>query len=295
MVPYVDAHCHISGQGQVDHTEGTRRCVMSNYGNDWAHLKNVDGVERCFGVHPWYSHLFCLRPGNRRSHYESVLEWKDGEEFEQLLSQLPDPIALEDYIGREFDESQVVAVGEIGLDKLFRLPNNGYYVPESGARLSRVKVKMSHQIEVFRRMCRLACEYKKPVSLHGVKCHGVLFDLCIDELLPTDEVKVCLHSYTGSLQTLSGSWLRNFPRSRIFLSVSRYINLKDQDAATELLKSVPRECLLTETDFPIDTQPTEQLMAQLQQVCQQIIEACNLEDLESCKELIYSNYLRFIA
>lgn len=295
MVPFVDAHCHVSGRGEVEGSDGTRRCVMSNFAGDWGHLKRVDGVERCFGVHPWYSHLYCVRKSDRRSHYETVLEWRDPGEFEQLLAQLPEPVELDEYIGREFDESQVTGVGEIGLDKLFRLPENGFYVQGSGARLTRVKVRMSHQIEIFQRMCQLACQHKKPVSLHVVKCHGVLFDLCVRELLPTKEVKVCLHSYTGSLQTLSDSWLRRFPESRIFVSISQYINFRTDEAGAELVKALPKGCLLTETDYPIDVEPAEQLKAQLQQVCEKMCQACDLDGLEDCKALIFANYLRFIA
>lgn len=295
MVPFVDAHCHVSGQGQIEDERETRRCVMSNFSGDWATLKGLDGVEKCFGIHPWYSHLYSVHQCDKRSHYESVLEWRVSEEFEQLLAQLPAPIALDEYIEQDFEESQIAVVGEIGLDKLFRLPENGFYVQNSGARLSWVKVKMAHQIEVFRRMCQLACKYRKPVSLHGVKCHGVLFEQCIQELLPTKEVKVCLHSYTGSFQTLTDSWLRKFPQSRIFLSLSQYINFKTDETGLELVKAIPRSCLLTETDFPIDTQPADQLRAQLQHICEKISQACDLDGLESCKTLIYDNYLRFIA
>lgn len=307
---YVDAHCHLSTRDELNnesHWEeanwdnATARCVMSTNAFDWKKLKKIGqhgNLHRSFGIHPWYCHLFCVGEGavEKRSHYQSVLEYKDQEGgFEAILEALPEPIPLEKYIEEEFDGSLVDVVGEVGLDKLFRLPENGYYVQsENRARLSRVKVKMSHQITVFKRFCRLAVETGKPISIHDVKCHGTLFDICLAEIKPDNRVKICLHSYTGSLQTLKGCWLRHYPEYQIFVSLSKYITFKSEESGRELVEFVPKSCILTETDFPIDVESPSQLTEQLKYVCSQITQVLRLVNEEECQKLIYNNYQRFL-
>ncbi|QLQ81828.1 hypothetical protein HG537_0G00820 [Torulaspora globosa] len=303
MSRFVDAHCHVSSgdelRGELEVEGPTLRCVMSNNGFDWGRLKSVadEGrLRRGFGIHPWYCHLYSFGETDKRSHYESVLVWKDDEAFESLLERLPEPVPLEEYISREFDPSKVDVVGEIGLDRLFRLPENGYYVhSKNPAPLSRVKVKISHQMAVFERFLRLACASRKPISIHDVKCHGVLFETCVREILPCQEVKVCLHSYTGSPQTLRECWLRRFPEDRLFLSVSKYINFRTESTAEQLLKLIPPGCILTETDFPVDIEREDDLQNQLEYTCRQLAKILQLGALDQVKALVYDNYHRFIA
>lgn len=303
MSRFVDAHCHVSSgdelRGELEVEGPTLRCVMSNNGFEWERLKRVGDtgrLRRGFGVHPWYCHLYSLGEKDKRSHYESVLAWTDDGEFESLLERLPEPVVLEEYILHEFEPSKVDVVGEIGLDRLFRLPENGYYVhSKSPTRLSRVKVKIEHQMAVFERFCRLARENRKPVSIHDVKCHGVLFETCVREILPCQEVKVCLHSYTGSPQTLKECWLRQFPEDRLFLSVSKYINFRTEGTAEQLLRLIPHRCILTETDFPVDIEREEDLQKQLEYTCQQLARVLHMDGLDEMKALVYDNYQRFIA
>lgn len=304
MTSFVDAHCHVSTgdevKGELQVQGPTLRCVMSNNGFDWQRLKGLPAggrLRRGFGIHPWYCHLYSVgEVRGKRDHYERVLDWRDQEAFESLLERLPEPVPLEDYILQEFDAAKVDVIGEIGLDKLFRLPENGYYVQSrSPAPLSRIKVKMSHQMAVFRRFCRIARDHGKPVSIHDVKCHGVLFEACVEELLRHEDVKVCLHSYTGSPQTLRDCWLRRFPQERLFLSLSKCINFKTETAGKELVAMLPPECILTETDFPVDIEPEDQLQRQLQYTCDQVATTLQLSGLDDSKLLIYNNFKRFLA
>ncbi|AQZ10396.1 YMR262W [Zygosaccharomyces parabailii] len=290
MAPLVDAHCHLSWNCSLapnalssDHL----RCVMSTNPNDWETLKKVEGVRKCFGVHPWYCHLFSFDENlDKRSHYAKVLEWKDDTEFESILSVLPEPVLLESYISQEFDP-QIDAIGEIGLDKLFRLPQNGLYIKSSP--LSRIRVSMSHQLAVFRRFCQLARTEGKPVSVHGVKCHGLLYDVCSQELMAYN-INVCLHSVTASKETLK-RWIKHYNK-RIFFSLSQCINFKDPAAGRELVQMLPQECILTETDFPLDKYKNSELVQQLQYICGQIEIA--LDSSIDVPQLIYTNFCRYI-
>ena len=312
MDKLVDAHCHIITDpndtlgGDDGASHGMLRCVMSSNPYDWNKLKKMAGNSRrkdglCvgFGVHPWYSHLFYVGDRcDKVSHYQDVLEYKNEEQFASLVQVLPDPLDLEEYIDREFNDTLVSVIGEVGLDKLFRLPANGFYMQNEKARLTTVKVKLSHQEIVFRRFCRLARHTSKSISIHDVKCHGKLNDICNEELLPYHSVKICLHSYTGSKETLLGQWLKKFPSDRIFVSLSKWINFKNPEEGDDLVRSLPPACILTETDYPIDNpDPSYQraLTDQLQYLNAQIARAWdgNLDASQTALR-IYENFWKFI-
>ena len=300
---YIDAHCHVStvvdGEVNIPGENEIVQCVMSTNQFDWEIVKNMGASSRrvaSFGIHPWYCHMFI--PGkctvDKRAHYSDVLDYKDTDEFESLLLQLPDPLSLEKYIAAEFNPASVAVVGEIGLDKLFRLPTHGFFKGNRETSLTRVRVKMSHQLIVFRRLCTLATIYGKSVSIHCVKCHGLLFDTCKELLLPFREVNICLHSYTGTIDILNGFWFKQFPVDRVYLSLSKWINFKSEQAAKDLIQALPKSSILTETDFPIDMCPPERLQEELLHICLKITEYLQLKSTERCKDMIYKNFQRFI-
>lgn len=304
--PYVDAHCHLvmseDGFGENAHPYAcvdSTRCVMSTNANDWEKLRKIEATDivRSFGVHPWYCHLFSIgrESVSKREHYESVLECKERQEQLAIIERLPDPIPLEKYIQEEYDDELVGVIGEIGLDKLFRLPENGYFVhAKEPFRLTRVRVKLAHQIAVFERFCQLAAQFDKPVSVHDVKCHGKLFEICTEILLPHEGVNVCLHSFTGSKEIISQQWIRYFTEPRIFLSLSKYINFKSSEDGRALAVFVPNRCLLTETDLPIDAVKPDELTNALSYVCEELTEALQLGGLEATKQLIHTNFKRYL-
>lgn len=157
-----------------------------------------------FGWHPWFSHQLyddmllekadaTFDPSaqdlkaQKRQHYNTVLspspESKDDEGF---IDELPDPQPLSGLIAqtRTYLEAHPYAlVGEIGLDKAFRLPSHGPAVDDemtpgrrNGQRLSPYRVNMDHQRRIFIAQLNLAGELGRPVSVHGVQAPGILFD-----------------------------------------------------------------------------------------------------------------------
>ncbi len=81
-------------------------------------------------------------------------------------------------------------VGEVGLDKAFRLPQlgastgfptaagEGIATPggREGRLLSPHRVHVAHQVAIMRAQLALAAELGRAVSVHGVQAHGLLFD-----------------------------------------------------------------------------------------------------------------------
>lgn len=161
--------------------------------------ENQKKVVPAFGWHPWFSHQLYddskeAESGeitdiqaHKTKHYSSVLSPAPDTEF---IAFLPDPIPLSKFLSetrqRLLAHPNASLIGEIGVDKAFRLPwgkvdeasRNGDITPggREGRKLSPYHVKMPHQVEILKAQLRLAGELGCPVSLHGVQAHGVLFD-----------------------------------------------------------------------------------------------------------------------
>lgn len=156
-----------------------------------------------FGYHPWFSHLIWDDEADdlkklsvkelKTVHYKRVLTSNPTDE---LIFALPEPKKLSEVLNemREYLERFPVAlVGEIGLDRGFRIPfsfetsfiqehselEEAGRAPgqdEENRRLSPHRISMAHQKMIFVAQLKLAGELERAVSVHGVQCHGALFD-----------------------------------------------------------------------------------------------------------------------
>ncbi|OQE21172.1 hypothetical protein PENSTE_c012G01311 [Penicillium steckii] len=208
-----DAHCHptdtMAVVEQIPAMKATTLTVMATRAQDQELVaqtaKNLnhsgDNSRRqrilpSFGWHPWFSHQLIddttsATPRSKEDHYVDVLTPSPVSD-KTFIDQLPTPKSLSkllsetrEYLNR-FPDS---LVGEVGLDKAFRLP--GVWTKEEmtsrdegltpgsreGRKLSPYKVKMDHQRAILKAQLQLAGEMQRPVSVHSVQAHGVVFDL----------------------------------------------------------------------------------------------------------------------
>jgi Tat protein secretion system quality control protein TatD with DNase activity len=282
-------------------------------------------VVPAFGWHPWFSHHLYndldLDPGSRpdkASHYKSILTPPpDNDDF---MAGLPDPYPLSEYLKRAKDyliKYPLALVGEIGLDRSFRIPDmssesrNRPSEPgrtpgtRDGRKLSPCRVDIDHQRKILQAQLRLAAEMQRPVSIHGVAAHGLLFEMLQgtwkghekvvissrlrkrrgsvqdahvheegtneDEDQPEQPKpfppRICLHSYSGPQETLR-QYFSPFIPATVFVSFSKLINFSTpaSSKAVEVIKSVPDDFILLESDAHHAGERMDQLLVDMARI-----------------------------
>ncbi|GAB2301145.1 hypothetical protein Dimus_035177 [Dionaea muscipula] len=125
------------------------------------------------------------------------------------------------------DSTPSAAVGEIGLDKGTKGRD----------------IDFTDQVDVFRQQLVLARELKKPASVHCVRAFGELLDI-LRSLGPFNS-GVVLHSYLGSAEMVP-----ELAKLGGYFSFSGFLMDMKPQKAKKMLKAVPAERILLETDSP---------------------------------------------
>lgn len=285
-----DAHCHLS----VESNQSLCHQLLHTLNHHYSHLHprffrlmstnhiDIDLIDMMvdqlnhstpllypyFGIHPWYSHLFtdldCDKYQHdlnqlKHDHYGNTLSPPPSSEF---LEMLPIPLSLSKHLQKIellCIKHKVYGIGEIGLDKLFRIPTNGYYgnqmiANDGDIKLSPYRVKIHHQLNVFEAQLQLANRLQTSVSVHCVKAHGPLYDI----VTKYNQIsQVALHSFSGSIDQAK-LWIRKYGpkdmnKSLVF-SFSNYINGVDakESHLKAILNELQNDQILIETDISID-------------------------------------------
>ncbi|KAL6546662.1 hypothetical protein OROMI_022383 [Orobanche minor] len=123
------------------------------------------------------------------------------------------------------------AVGEIGLDK---------------GSIGK-QIDFTDQVDVFRQQLRLAKELRKPASVHCVRAFGDILEV-LKSIGPFPSGLI-LHSYLGSAEMVP-----QLSTLGAYFSFSGFLMSLKESKAKKMLKSVPRDRILLETDAP-DARP----------------------------------------
>lgn len=129
-------------------------------------------------------------------------------------------VTLEGFLKRRPE----AGVGEVGLDK---------------AR----NVNVAKQTEVFRRQLEIACRWSRPLAIHCVRAWSDLLNVLKRNLVP--QTRFMVHSYQGSREML-----RELLSLGAFISFSWKSLQRDTEESIALMRDVPMDRLLLETDFP---------------------------------------------
>jgi len=119
---------------------------------------------------------------------------------------------------------QVVAVGEIGLDRF-------------------VDVPVATQEQVLREQLRLAVSLSLPVLIHCRKMPGRLLEILAEE--EVGQVGGIMHAFGGSLPTAEKAMALGF-----VLSFGGAITYPEARRAIDVLERLPNEAIVLETDAP---------------------------------------------
>ena len=219
-----DAHCHptdtVSSLEDIPHMKAKVLTIMATRSQDQELVLSVAAdlgadkntfsndtkgqaiscrVVPSFGWHPWFSHQIYddTREANGQApssvdkvqHYRRVITPPPYDEG--FIHNLPEPRALSDLLATTKQyllKHPFALVGEIGLDRSFRLPESTRtgqarepepgLTPGSrdGRKLSPYHVDMNHQRRILKAQLNLAGETGRAVSIHGVAAHGIVLE-----------------------------------------------------------------------------------------------------------------------
>ncbi|WP_298940183.1 YchF/TatD family DNA exonuclease [uncultured Psychromonas sp.] len=120
---------------------------------------------------------------------------------------------------------KVVAIGETGLDF--------FYSPET----------KEWQMDAFRRQIRVAKQLNKPLIIHTRGARQETLDILHEE--GAEQVGGVLHCFTESIEMAEEAMKMGF-----YISVSGIVTFKNAKELQEVIKAVPLDRLLVETDSP---------------------------------------------
>jgi TatD DNase family protein len=143
----------------------------------------------------------------------------------------------QDRLAEMLEKYPRASIGECGLDRWVSSPT------------------IEIQRPVFRDQVKLACEMKRPLTIHCLKAWGPLFELFAETPPPP---VFLMHSFNGSLETA-----RRLTPLGAYFSFSGHFLHERKAAILEMFRQLPRDRILLETDAPDMRPPDEHVIRSL--------------------------------
>ncbi|PWN41436.1 Metallo-dependent hydrolase [Ceraceosorus guamensis] len=326
-----DAHCHPTDDPspwrdsqelslKMRSVKLNKVCAMSTSVHDQHFVAQLarscpGKVVPAFGYHPWFAHQISLCDSTtKEDHYRSLflaqadadagtssrtLEAKN--QLEDLLPHLPPPIALSDIIQtlrRNLQEHPTALVGEVGMDRIFRLPMSAHGYTRDPT-LSCLSTPLSHQLSILSAQVQVAISLRRSVSLHSVKAGDATLAWVreMDRRWPGSGRRtkhVDLHSCS-----LSAEMIRTNAHPNIYISFSLTINARQKSLAHQI-RACRADRLLVESDWhsahglSARTWAALRFVADIKQELRQGEERGSEAGYEKAAYCLRSNWNRFI-
>jgi TatD DNase family protein len=228
----IDTHCHVNfASFKDDSKEVIKRSLekniwLINVGSQLSTSKRAveiaqqyeRGVYAVVGLHPIHLYEMHIDESEQDLDFVSRAEEFSEEAYEKLLQ-----------------NSKTVGIGEMGIDY--------FHMPE-GEDPAEVKLK---QRETFSQGINLARRYNKPIVIHTRPSKGT-FDAYDDEieiLQAENYFKGVIHCFGGTLEQA-----KKFLDMGLLLSFTGIVTFKNAEEVREVVKHVPLEKMMVETDAP---------------------------------------------
>ena len=223
LPPFVDTHCHL----EYVFEKYRHRSSFSTFAANWNYPENFEG---------------CIASFCDPAAFSSFGLWND------LLSEPGSKVwasfgihphnakyfnseGLEGKLLKCLGHERCVALGEIGLD----------YGPNSASDPKTQREVLTHQL-------KLAVQLRKPLVLHCRDAEEELLEIL--KVNVPSEWKIHLHCYTGTY-SIAQAYLDHYPN--LYLGVTGNVTFDTFTKVHEVVRRVPLERLLVETDAPYNT------------------------------------------
>lgn len=234
-----DTHCHLDlEQFDADRSQVLERAWAAGLTRILIPGLDLDSSLRVVKLAESHPNLFAAIG----VHPNDSLKWDENsrDELKRLFMKSGDCLSSSSTVGQT--RTKVVAIGEIGLD---------YYWNDA---------PHDHQRAVLMEQLALAAELQLPVVLHLREADNAPEGDCARDLLeilskwvqslrvdhnPLAERPGVLHSFSGNQATAEKAVNLNF-----YLGITGPVTFKNAQARRELVKTIPLERLLIETDAP---------------------------------------------
>ena len=208
----VDSHCHLDFKDYIDDLdEVIKRAVASNVKYFLSISVDFENFEQIKNITNKYKNVWCTT-GVHPNHVELIKDFKIENIYKQLDNNIKNP--------------KVVGLGETGLDKY----RNNEYINE--------------QLESFEVHLKLSGERDIPTIIHTRSADLETIQM-LNSKVKEYNSRGLIHCFSSTKKMAKVALDHNF-----YISISGIITFKNAHELREIVKYIPMDKLLVETDAP---------------------------------------------